>query len=110
MAIQPIDLQTLFTQVDKVGKAQTAQREGFAVQQEMQGILHQRKLEENIRSVNQAQDMGEGTQKVKDRGARGQKGGKRERKEGEPAPDEEEETNASVFRDPFMGRNIDISL
>ena len=43
MAIQPIDLQTLFTQVDKVGKAQSAQREGLAVQQAIQGAHLQEK-------------------------------------------------------------------
>jgi hypothetical protein len=60
MAIQPIDLQTLFTQIDKVGKAQSAQREGLAVQQAIQGVQLQRKTEEQIQSVNEAQDTGEG--------------------------------------------------
>jgi len=116
MAIQPIDLQTLFTQMDKVAKTQAAQREGFAMQQAIQGEEIQRKKEEYIQSVNQTQDMGEGTQKVKDKGDREQEG-KRKKKENQQGQEkardgnpEDEKTAASFFRHPFMGRNIDISL
>ena len=109
MAIQPIDLQTLFTQMDKVGKIQSAQKEGLAVQQAIQGVEHQRKTDEHIRSVNEAQDMGEGVQKTKDRDSR-ERDGKRKKKENKAGVSEKEETNNSVFRNPFLGRNIDISL
>jgi hypothetical protein len=110
MAIQPIDLQTLFTQVDKVGKTQNAQREGFAIQQEIQGAQLQRKTEEHIKSVNETQNTGEdGTEKVKERGAKGQDSENEKRKEtGQNAP-EKEETQAVTFSDPRLGRNIDIS-
>jgi hypothetical protein len=73
MAIQPIDLQTLFTQIDKVGKAQSAQKEGLAAQQALQGVQLQRKTEEHIQSVNEAQDTGEGAEKINDHGQRGGK-------------------------------------
>ncbi|MDR1319682.1 MAG: hypothetical protein LBJ90_08655 [Treponema sp.] len=114
MAIQPIDLQTLFTQLDKVGKAQSAQREGLAVQQDLYGAQMQRKTEEHIRSVNEAQDMGEGAEKINDRGQRGGK----EQESGEDAEKEKassqeeggEEKKILVIRDPALGRNIDISL
>jgi hypothetical protein len=109
MAIQPIDLQTLFTQLDKVGKAQSAQREGLALQQAMQGVQIQRKTEAHIQEVNEAQDAGDGAEKVKDRAARGgrDEGGGGERSSEE---DESEEKRPSVFQDPSLGRNIDISL
>jgi hypothetical protein len=112
MAIQPIDLQTLFTQADKVGKTQVAERDGAALHQAMQGTQLQRRLDEQIRSVNEAQNTGDdGTEKVKDREAQTQDGGKRKknRKEG-GNPDEEQEPKAIVFSDPRLGRNIDISL
>ena len=112
MAIQPIDLQTLFTQLDKVGRAQSAQREGLAVQQAMQGVQIQRKTEEHIQSVNEAQDTGEGAEKVNDRRGRGEgrapgQGGdwKASAGDGEQAGPPPE-----VFRDPVLGRTIDISL
>ena len=116
MAIQPIDLQTLFTQMDKVGKTQTLQREGLAVQQMMHGMELQRKTEELIQSVNEAQDMGDGAQKIKDRGPRGQEDDGRKKNKEQEGPDKDEEAVGtkgavdSVFRDPSLGRNVDISL
>ena len=109
MAIQPIDLQAIFSQVDKVGKAQSAQREGHAIQQEIQGAQLQKKTEENIKSVNEAQNTGEGVEKVNDRGQHSS--GKGSNKEKEPGKkDDNDEGNPLVFIDPCLGRNIDISL
>ncbi|MCL2270197.1 MAG: hypothetical protein FWC24_02525 [Treponema sp.] len=112
MAIQPIDLQTLFTQMDKVGKTQAAQREGQAIQQAIQGVQIQKKTEEQIQSVNETQNMGEdGTEKVKDRHSRreGKESGDGKKKESRKK-DEEEKTQIPVISDPRLGRKIDISL
>ena len=112
MAIQPIDLQTLFTQLDKVGKAQAAQRDGLAVQQAMQGVQLQRKTEEHIQSVNEAQGAGDGAEKVNDR-KQGRGGGAQDGKEQRSAAaDDAEDAEAPppVISDPRLGRNIDISL
>jgi len=109
MAIQPIDLQTLFTQLDKVGKAQSAQREGLAVQQAIHGVQLQRKTEEQIQEVNEAQDTGEGAEKINDHGQRNDSGGKKEKGKGGNENEENEERD-KIIRDPALGRNIDISL
>jgi len=109
MAIQPIDLQTLFTQVDKIGKTQAAQREGLEIQQAIQGAHTEKKTEEHIQSVIKTQDAGEGPEKIKDRNAgqqeSGTEGGKKQ--DGEKSAEEKPD---AVFRDPTLGRNIDISL
>ena len=114
MAIQPIDLQTLFTQMDKVAKTQSAQREGVALQQSIQGTELQKKTEAHIQSVNEAQNTGEGAEKVKDRGAKSQGGGHSGGKKKEDAPGEHESNNGenqdTVFHDPSLGKNIDISI
>jgi hypothetical protein len=112
MAIQPIDLQTLFTQIDKVGKMQTAQREGVALHQDIQGAQLQRKTEDNIKSVNETQNTGDdGAEKVKDREAKGQEkeGGGEKKKDARDDTLEEDKTQAVIFSDPRLGRNIDIS-
>jgi hypothetical protein len=109
MAIQPIDLQTLFTQLDKVAKLQSTQREGAAMQQAIQGAQLQRRTEDQIKAVNEAQNTGEdGAEKVKDRGPQAHDGGKGKKQEGEKP--EQEEAKAAVIHDPSLGRNIDISL
>ena len=108
MPIQPIDLQVLFTQMDKV-KAQVAQQEGRVIHQAIQGAQLQQKTEAQIKEVNQAQDLGDGTEKVKDREGRGsgrgagKKGSENDKGEGN-------ENKSSVFNDPSLGKNIDISL
>ncbi len=63
MAITPIDLQAIFSQVDKVGKNQAAQKEGQALHQAIQGAQLERKNEEHIQQVNEAQNTGEGVRK-----------------------------------------------
>ena len=110
MAIQPIDLQTLFSQLDKVAKTQTAQREGLAVQQTLQGVQIQKKTEEHIQSVNETQDTGDGAEKVKDRGARGHEGGGGRKKAAPGGNTDTEAESPPVFKDPSLGQNIDISL
>ena len=111
MAIQPIDLQTLFTQLDKVAKTQTAEREGHALQQAIQGVQIQRKTEEHIQSVNETQNTGDdGIEKVKERGSQRQDSGEGKKKEAGHRESEQEETPSPVLYDPRLGRNIDISL
>ncbi|MDR0878673.1 MAG: hypothetical protein LBN21_11515 [Treponema sp.] len=112
MAIQPIDLQALFSQVDKVGKTQSDLKDALAVQQAMQGVQMQKKTEANIQSVNKTQDSGEGVEKVNDRDAKQRREDNGEGKaEGEGEEDGEPAALKKfvVFRDPALGKNIDIS-
>jgi hypothetical protein len=111
MAIQPIDLQALFTQLDKVAKSQVIQKEGQQIQEALQQAQNQRKLEQNVQSVNQSQNMGEEAATIKDeqrRGAQAHQGrtmGKQEEAD-DTGPDEEEH---DFIRDPALGRNLDIT-
>jgi hypothetical protein len=109
MAIQPIDLQTLFTQVEKVGKNQAAQREGLQIQEALHQLQSQKKAEEQVQSVNEAQDAGDGAERIKDGNSRRHP----EQREGREKPAEEgedpEEDRVNLIRDPSLGRNIDIS-
>jgi len=106
MAIAPIDLQTLFTQVDKVGKTQAAQKEGQEIHQAIQGAQIQKKTEEHIQQINEAQNTGDGAEKVGDQNHR-HGGGSQEKNKRE---EQEEEKQASVLRDPSLGNTVDISL
>ena len=108
MAIAPIDLQTLFTQADKVGRSQVAQKEGQALQQSIQGAELQRKTEERINQVNEAQNTGEGIDKMHDQSRRHNSGSKNEEKKQDNK--DKEEVRLSVLRDPSLGNKIDISL
>ncbi|MHB9291647.1 hypothetical protein Holit_00725 [Hollandina sp. SP2] len=111
MAIQPIDIQTLFTQLDKVGKIQASQKEGLAIQQALQGIQVQKKVEAQIQSINEAQNMGEGSEGVQDRNHRKhpeEEGTGQEEAEGNTEKDSITDP-VSIIRDPTLGKNIDIN-
>ncbi|MDR0444458.1 MAG: hypothetical protein LBH44_13750 [Treponema sp.] len=109
MGITPIDLQTIFSQVDKVGKYQTVHKEGQLIQQAIQGAQIQRKMEEHIQEVNEAQNTGEGAEKINDNAHRDQSGGKKKEK-GKSGNAEENREIPSVLSDPSLGKKIDISL
>ncbi|MDR3337013.1 MAG: hypothetical protein LBT16_07400 [Treponema sp.] len=109
MAIQPIDLQTLFTQIDKVGKDQSVLREGHQIQSALQSArLEQRELQRD-HSVNETQDTGQGgAGRVNERPSRRRNGKEFLTKEGEDNEEGEDE-DPSVIRDPYLGRNLDVS-
>jgi len=111
MAIAPIDLQTIFTQVDKVARNQLAQREGHTLQQSIQGAEIQRKKEEQINQVNEAQNTGEGADKINDHNQKQESGAKGDGKKQEKKS-EEEKGELSVLSDPNpnIGKKVDISF
>lgn len=111
MAIQPIDLQTLFTQMDKVAKQKSAEKEGLALQQELQGAANLKKLEEKVRSVSETKDPEGGAERIKDKSATKQEYPRREGKkegQGQQTPDDET-SSVEIVRDPNLGSNIDVS-
>jgi len=111
MAIQPIDLQALFSQLDKVAKSQILMREGQHIQESIQQIQVQKKYEQNVQSVNQAQDMGEEAGTIKDEKRQGGRENSAEARERQMQDEElpEAEEKGDLIRDPALGRNIDIS-
>jgi len=110
MAIAPIDLQTLFTQLDKVGKAHMTQREAQPIHQAIQAVQIQKKTEEQINQINETQDAGDGAEKVndhnRDHGSKQNDGKERQSNEAS----EEEKKRILELSDPTLGKKIDISL
>jgi len=111
MAIQPIDLQTLFSQLDKVAKTQLAQREGLAIQEAVRGVQIQRKADEHATAVNEVQNVGdEGPEKIKDKGRKSNEEGKEKKREPRQEASGLREQPPPVFRDPGLGKNVDINF
>ena len=111
--MQPIDLQTLFTQMDKVAKTQSQMKEGLQIQATMQQVQSQKKAEEQVRSINETQDMGYGVSQIKDeKSHKDTPGHNHQNEDSENTESDETQTenkNKNYFRDPTLGRNIDIS-
>ena len=107
MAISPLDLQTLFTQMDKVSRQEIAQKDGAALLQSIQHSRVQQQIDEKVRTVNEAQNTGDGAEAINDK--TGGKAGQ-ESKDGELSEESEEKEDNGVIRDPALGKNIDVSL
>lgn len=107
MAILPIDLQTLFSQLDKVGKTQSQQTEAVQAQQAILNAAGQKRSDARTRAVNETDAPSDGTDKISDKGRRDrrsqERGGRHEDGEAEAEPKEE------IVVDPNLGRNIDVS-
>lgn len=108
MAIQPIDLQTLFVRLSQVGREQSALRDAVAMNQTVTGNEIAQKSQETANAVNQSDAVSEGPEKTDEDGSSGshsEGGAKRRRSEEESSSDEDDD----VFRDPDLGRNIDLT-
>jgi len=106
MPILPIDLQTLFTQMNHVGKDQAVQKEGVEVHQSMQGMVNVIQTEQKDNSVNQSKEVGQGLEKVKEDGKKQEQKEKKEREERER---QKELESRKYFTDPDCGNHIDIT-
>lgn len=105
MPILPIDLQTLFGQMNQVGKDQAVLKEGAEIQASLQNMQIVKETEQKDNSVNESEDVGEGIEKAKneDRKGKGKKKGKKDKEN-----KEHNEQKLTYFTDPSLGRHIDI--
>ncbi len=114
MAIQPIDLQTLYTQLDKIGKAQVQQQAAAQATRDTENASNKKEAAERLTTVQGAESGEERTGKVHERTERDreepqeQDGGGKDKADkkddpGEGAP------QPQVIRDPNLGTHVDIS-
>lgn len=109
MPIQPIDLQTLFAHINQVGKEQAVLKEGQATQQAAHANELIKEMKHQDESVNKSAKTDEDNQKIQDEqensnsgASTGESGKENDRTDGE-------KKKISVFTDPDLGKNIDIS-
>ncbi len=104
MAIQPIDLQVLFSRLNEIGRDQSTHREAQVQAQMVAASEIAEQSEALEHRVTQARTDEEGPEQVNDESG-GEKGGPGER----DAREDDERAEEQVFRDPDLGRNIDIT-
>lgn len=106
MAVQPIDLQILFSQMNQVGKEQAAIRGQEVAQQVSSGDEIVKKTSRSDHSVNESKDVGEGphrTDNEREPSGREEKGHEEKKSKGQTEKDK------IVFSDPALGANIDLT-
>jgi hypothetical protein len=104
----PIDLQTLFTQMNQVAKDQTVQKDSVPHAQAAAGSQIVKQMGERDTRVNETQRQEEGAEQVRRRSRReGQK--KRQPPEAGKGKQTAEQKKKDVFRDPALGSHIDVT-
>jgi len=108
MAIQPLDLQVLFSRLEQVGKEQSAAKEVHAQQQLQQAGELVKRTDQQDHSVNQASEVDQkGIARLdpEEKRRRERRKEKRRQTEGEG----QNLTPLEVVQDPALGKKIDIS-
>ncbi len=105
MPLLPIDLQVLFAQMNQVGKEQAIQKNISPLNQSLRGAEIVKETEGKDKSVNETKDVGEGLEKIKDEQRKEKKKEASKRKNGNK---QEKKKENGIFKDPDLGRHIDI--
>lgn len=107
MGIQPIDLQTLYSQMEKVGKQQGAEQSGAIANRERQEEANRIDAEKRLNTVKSSESINNEKLTVDDNtNPKGSPYNQKYKKEREKDNDEEDE---NYIRDPKLGSRVDIS-
>ena len=110
MGIQPIDLQTLYTQLDKVGKLQGDARQTFAAEFEKSQQANKEDAEHRQQAVQKTEAAGEERIAIHQEGNGGSfhsSSNNNTRHHNTDQP--EEEKSYYYIQDPLVGKRVDIS-
>ncbi|GMO50157.1 MAG: hypothetical protein Pg6C_13510 [Treponemataceae bacterium] len=110
MGLQPIDLQTMYTQLDKISKSTVAEQQGAQLARAMRQDETQRQEFLRSETVNELHTDNEAIGTVDDKG-RGS-GAEQKRRGKKKRPDAPEETVAAEpanLAEPYLGQHIDVS-
>jgi hypothetical protein len=109
MAMQPIDLQILFSQLETVAKDAAAQKDGLALRGTMSAAALEKKAEEKSHSVNEMREGNEELESLssyKDQDSQKRQGKKHAQKRDDGGNEGHEN---QAFRDPSLGNYIDLT-
>lgn len=111
MGIQPIDLQTLYAQLDKVGKTQGAQQHAAQAAQDSQQAANRLKAEQRATTVQETEAGSEQAGKIRDRDEPAEDRGdpSKRHKDEHAQTDDPSVPEPEIIRDPALGNRIDLS-
>lgn len=109
MAIQPIDLQTLYSQLENVSKTVAHQQQGVHLNNAIQQDVKARQLAEEKTAVQKLQTDKDSIEALKDKKQSFGQKNQSSRQQQEEESSEQEEPTQIAFKDPNLGKYIDIS-
>jgi len=112
--IRPLDLQTLYMNLDKIGKEQAVSKEAQAQAQANQVQKMQKEHDQGAHAVGKTNPTvgaeGDTSVKVQADGKQPGSGDHPRHKPGSPAPEEAEpEKKDTAWKDPELGKHVDLS-
>jgi hypothetical protein len=108
MPLLPIDLQTMFSQMARVGTEQAVQRDVPPLYQAAQAAELVKRAEQEDKSVNQPRQTGEGPEKVKERSPRGERKPQGRTGKAVKTPEASRAPKRDVVEDPALGHHVDL--
>jgi hypothetical protein len=111
MALHPIDLQTLYTQLENVSKGVAFQQHGLQLREAVQQENYGKQLTEKEKAVKEAAQEQSETVRVKDQNKRNQNAessAQKEKKQNDEEQDIVTEPKTVDIKDPRLGTLIDI--
>lgn len=106
MSIRPIDIQTLLMQLSQVGRDQSVEKEGAALQAAIKSAEEQKKQGEEKEAIRRPDDQATTTEAVKDRQGKSQE---RHSQASESEAKGEEKASEEIVKDPSLGKHIDLT-
>ncbi len=107
MGIQPIDLQTLYSQMEKVGKQQGAEQSGAIANRERQEEANRVDAEKRLNSVKSSESIN--NEKIAINDGTSSKSSMNQGKYRQEKAEEETEEEENYIQDPKLGRRVDVS-
>ncbi|MDR2795969.1 MAG: hypothetical protein LBB47_04575 [Spirochaetaceae bacterium] len=107
MAMQPLDLQILFSQLDSVAKDAAAQKDGLTLRGAINASVFEKKTEEKSQSVNETHDADNGLEALNS--GKNLNSNKKNAKKKYRQENSEQKGAGELFKDPSLGNYIDLS-
>lgn len=107
MSLQPLDLQTLFSRMNQIGRDQAAIKNSEVHNQEAAGRVIEQKTAQKSHSVQQSEEIQDGPEKVHDDDE-----AKKEHRQGfqkRQQKKEDEDERTAALKDPDLGQNFDFT-
>ncbi len=110
MAIHPIDLQTLYAQMEKVGRQQGAEQQALANSQDAKKKNNKLDAERRLSTVQLVEQGGQESMKINEDSHNNEEHEIKKKKEDNELEEEnDEKQDENYIKDPYIGQKVDIS-
>jgi hypothetical protein len=107
MPILPIDLQTMFSNLNQVSREQSIQKDVTPAQQALQSTQVVKETEAKDKTVNETREVGDGINKVSEEEKK-KKTREKRKKGGKKQTDQNNLDSNEVVKDPLLGHHVDL--